>query len=81
MYLACVFDRWQGDGETLNSFAAITDEPPAEVKAAGHGRCPIPITEANIDAWLTPEGRTSEELFSILDARERPYYSRGSAKK
>ncbi len=34
----------------------------------------IPITEKNIDAWLTPEGRTVEELFAILDERERPYY-------
>jgi len=74
MYLACLWDRWEGDGEVLHSFAAITDEPPAEVAAAGHDRCVIPIAEKNIDAWLTPEGRSTEELFAILDERERPYY-------
>jgi putative SOS response-associated peptidase YedK len=75
MYLACVWDRWTAEGEPeLLSFAAITDEPPPEVAEAGHDRCVIPIAEKNIDAWLTPEGRSDEELQGILDERERPYY-------
>lgn len=36
------------------SFAAITDEPPAEVAAARHHRCIIPIKLEYIDAWLNP---------------------------
>ena len=37
MLAACVWSRWSGpDGEELLSFAAITDEPPVEVAAAGH---------------------------------------------
>ena len=51
-----------------------TDELPPKVAAAGHDRCVIPIAEKNIDAWLTPEGRSAEELFAILDERDRPYY-------
>lgn len=74
MYLACLWDAWTGPDETLHSFAAITDEPPAEVAAAGHDRCVIPIAEKNIDAWLTPEGRSDEELLGILDERARPFY-------
>ena len=44
MLVACLWSRWSAPGEPeLLSFAAITDEPPAEVAAAGHDRCIIPI--------------------------------------
>jgi putative SOS response-associated peptidase YedK len=75
MLLACLWDRWSAPGESpLDSFTAITDEPPEEVAAAGHDRCVIPLTEANLDAWLNPEGRTISELSQLLDDRSRPYY-------
>ena len=75
MLLACVWDHWQVSGERdLLSFAAITDEPPPEIAAAGHDRCVIPIDPSNMEAWLTPEGRSKEALYAILDERDRPYY-------
>jgi hypothetical protein len=43
MLLACLWSHWTEGEESLLSFAAITDEPPAEVAAAGHDRCVIPI--------------------------------------
>jgi putative SOS response-associated peptidase YedK len=39
----------------LWSCAAITDEPPEEVAAAGHDRCIIPIKLEHLDAWLQPD--------------------------
>jgi putative SOS response-associated peptidase YedK len=75
MLVACVWSHWQGAGEPdLLSFAAITDEPPAEVAAAGHDRCIIPIKPENIDAWLNPDPRNLAAQYAILDDRERPYY-------
>lgn len=75
MLFACLWDCWQKPGEPdLYSFAVITDEPPPEVAATGHDRCPIPIKPENVDAWLTPEGRSREELQAILDDRVRHYY-------
>ena len=75
MLVACLWSHWQGAGEPeLLSFAAITDEPPAEVAAAGHDRCIIPIKAENLDAWLNPDPKNLERLYSILDDRERPYY-------
>ena len=75
MLAACVWSRWSGpDGEELLSFAAITDEPPVEVAAAGHDRCIIPIRPEQVDAWLRPEDRPVEDLYAILDDRERLYY-------
>jgi putative SOS response-associated peptidase YedK len=80
MLLACLWDKWKSPGEPdLYSFAAITDNPPPEVAATGHDRCPIPIKPENLDAWLTPEGRSKEELQSILDDRVRHTYEHRKA--
>jgi len=75
MLVACLWSHWTGGaGDDLYSFAAITDEPPEEVAAAGHDRCIIPIKPENIDAWLNPDPTNLAALYAILDDRERPYY-------
>jgi putative SOS response-associated peptidase YedK len=45
MLIACVYSIWKDskDGTELLSFAAITDDPPPEVAAAGHDRVIINI--------------------------------------
>ncbi|WP_128003420.1 SOS response-associated peptidase family protein [Piscinibacter defluvii] len=75
MLVACLWSRWSAEGQPdLLSFAAITDEPPAEVAAAGHDRCIVPLRRENLDAWLRPDPRNLEAQFAIIDDRERPYY-------
>jgi putative SOS response-associated peptidase YedK len=75
MLVACLWSRWTAPGEPeLLSFAAITDEPPAEVAAAGHDRCIVPIKPEHVDAWLNPDPKNLAVLYAILDDRERPYY-------
>jgi putative SOS response-associated peptidase YedK len=75
MLLACVYARWTAPGHPdLWSFAVITDEPPAEVAAAGHDRCPIPLRPGHLDDWLVPDPRHLERTQAILDDRERPYF-------
>jgi len=75
MLVACLWSHWQGAGEPdLLSFAAITDEPPPEVAAAGHDRCIIPIKSENVEAWLNPDAKNLAAMQAILDDRERPYY-------
>lgn len=74
MLVACLWSRWAGPEGELLSFAAITDEPPAEVAAAGHDRCIIPIKPENVDAWLDPDPKTLSASYAILDDRQRPYY-------
>lgn len=78
--VACLWSRWSAPGEEdLLSFAAITDEPPAEVSAAGHDRCIIPIKPEHVDAWLSPDRYTIQDLYDILDDRERPFYENRKA--
>jgi putative SOS response-associated peptidase YedK len=75
MLAACLWSRWSEPGEPeLLSFAAITDEPPPEVAAAGHDRCIILIKPENVDHWLAPSGVALSELQAVLNDRERPYY-------
>lgn len=77
MYIACLYAHWTdpaGKEPDLWSFAAITDEPEPEVAAAGHDRTIINIKPEHAMAWLTPEGRTDEDLFAIFDDKRHPYY-------
>jgi putative SOS response-associated peptidase YedK len=75
MLVACLWSRWSAPGEPeLLSFAAITDEPPPEIAAAGHDRCIIPIKPEHIDAWLQPDRGNLAAQYAILDDRQRPYF-------
>lgn len=76
MLIACLWTRTpMPDGDDLWSFAAITDEPPPEVAAAGHDRCIVPIKPSNIDEWLNPAESTRDRLLEILADREHPYFA------
>jgi putative SOS response-associated peptidase YedK len=78
MLVACLWSRWtdpSGQEPDLLSFAAITDDPPPEIAAAGHDRCIIPIKPEHMDAWLDPAtAKDLSRMQGILDDRERPYY-------
>jgi putative SOS response-associated peptidase YedK len=75
MQVACIHAEWEGeDGHRMPCFAAITDEPPPEVAAAGHDRCPVNLTADAAQRWLTPQGRSDAELQALLDERQKPYY-------
>jgi putative SOS response-associated peptidase YedK len=77
MYIACLAAEWsdpKGKEPPLLSFAEITDEPPAEVAAAGHNRMIINIQPENVDRWLTPQRRSEQELQDILSDRQKPFY-------
>ena len=72
MLVACLWSFDARDG--LYSFAAITDEPPPEIAAAGHDRCIIPIKPEHVHAWLNPDPKNLAAQYAILADRERPYY-------
>ncbi len=77
MYIACLYSHWtdpKGVEPDLWSFAAITDDPEPEVAAQGHDRTIINIKPEHANAWLTPQGRSDEELFAIFDDKRHPFY-------
>lgn len=74
MVIACLWNASPNGQEHLLSYAAITDDPAPEVAAAGHDRTVIQIKPENIERWLTPEGRSLDELQAILDDRPEAYY-------
>ncbi|WP_109476969.1 SOS response-associated peptidase family protein [Paraburkholderia sp. C35] len=75
MLVACLWSKWPAPGEPdLYSFAAITDEPPAEVAAAGHDRCIVSIKPENVAAWLNPDPGDLAAQYAILDDKVHPYF-------
>jgi putative SOS response-associated peptidase YedK len=80
MLIACLYSHWTDPKEPdLRGFAAITDEPPADVAAAGHDRCIINLRPEHVEAWLTPEQHTTEELQAILSDRAVATYEHAQA--
>ncbi len=77
MYVACLYSHWTSpnpDEPDLWSFAAVTDDPPPEVAAAGHDRCIVQLRPENVAAWLTPAERSLEELDALLADKEPAFY-------
>lgn len=75
MRVACLWAHIDRPGRiALESFAAITDEPPPEVSAAGHDRILIPLNEDALEVWLRPSQENLAEQYAALDNRVRPYY-------
>lgn len=76
MLIACIYSVWKDpkDRRVLLSFAAVTDDPPAEVAAAGHDRIIVNLSPAAADGWLMPAGKSRAELQGLLDDRQEPFY-------
>jgi putative SOS response-associated peptidase YedK len=81
MWAPAIFDTWESpNGEIhFESFAIITDDPPQEVLAAGHDRCPIFLKEENIDAWLNPQDHKKDEILKLLKQKEKVYFESSQA--
>ncbi|TNJ34833.1 SOS response-associated peptidase family protein [Arenimonas terrae] len=75
MLVACLWSDWGDGDERLHSFAIITDEPPPEVRAAGHDRMIVRIQPEDLEAWLNPDPSNLKALYDLFDRRPRPYYS------
>jgi putative SOS response-associated peptidase YedK len=75
MLVACLWDHWTKAGEPqLWSFAALTDEPPAEIAQTGHERCVIALPPSRMREWLSCEGLSRERREAILSEREPLYF-------
>jgi putative SOS response-associated peptidase YedK len=80
LLVACLWSHWTDPKEPdVRGFAAITDEPPADVVAAGHDRCIVNLKPEHVEAWLAPEGRSTEELQAILSDRAIPVIQHAKA--
>lgn len=84
MWIACLVSYWTpppgSDEEPFWSFAAVTDDPLPEVAAAGHDRTIIALKPENVEAWLTPVGRSLDALDQVLEDKARPFYEHELAK-
>jgi putative SOS response-associated peptidase YedK len=80
LLVACLWSHWTDPKEPdVRGFAAITDEPPVDVAAAGHDRCIVNLKPEHVEAWLAPEERSTEELQAILSDRAIPVIQHAEA--
>lgn len=62
------------NGYSLFSFALLTDDPPIEVRQAGHDRCPIFLSDEAALNWLDPKNTDTRQLIASLDQRQTVKY-------
>jgi putative SOS response-associated peptidase YedK len=79
MWAASLFSETKTRDGVIRSFAMVTDDPPPEVAAAGHDRCPVFLREGLIDEWLQPEATGLDRLDSLLDDKQPTYFSNAMA--
>lgn len=69
-----LYDYYQDEKGGFFSFAIITTDPPAEVLAAGHDRCPIFLKEEYWHEWLNPAGKSKESFYPMLKDPVQTFY-------
>lgn len=79
MWAASLYEEYKSPGGDIFSFAMVTDEPPPEVAAAGHDRCPVFLDEEHLEPWLHPAKLSIKELDGLLDHKQETYYSHTQA--
>ncbi len=72
---AALWERWDKDGESLESFTIITTKASPEL-ADIHHRQPAIIDPDRFDAWLDPEAPVSRLLDLVREPRASPYERR-----
>lgn len=75
MWAASLYEECKTEYGVIRSFAMVTDEPPPEVSAAGHDRCPIFLSESLIDEWLNPQSHSLAQLDELLNHTQPTHYS------
>lgn len=65
---AGIWEEWisKEDGEVIESFAIITDDPIPFVEKMGHGRSPLFISDKAFQSWLEPIKKDPKDLVTLL---------------
>jgi len=73
--MAGIWDRWQGNGETLETCAIITTDPNDELTPLHH-RMPVVLTLDGAEEWIDPATRTRRavELMVPYEAADLECY-------
>lgn len=76
LWVASLYDQWtaKDQSEIIESFAVITTEPPPEVASMGHDRCPVTLSEKNLDLWLDTETDDVDSQMKLLQTAAQEKY-------
>ncbi len=73
---AAVYDEWSSPGGEVafRSFAIITGPPPQSILTIGHHRCPITLSNNEVDQWLSTN--SSHDALDMLKSTTRFEYKK-----
>ena len=71
--LAAVWDRWERDGKSLESFAVVTTEA-NDVMAKIHDRMPVILDDADVGTWLSGDAKDAAKLMKPFAAERSSMY-------
>jgi putative SOS response-associated peptidase YedK len=77
MALAGIWERWRGDGDTVESCAILTTAANPEV-AAVHDRMPVLVAAGNHARWLDPAVTEAGDLLGPAPAGELALHAVGT---
>ena len=70
---AGLWDRWEGESETVESCTIVTTLPNKAVQAVGHHRMPVILYEPmDVEVWLNAEHFGPENLPRLFEPRDTP---------
>jgi putative SOS response-associated peptidase YedK len=65
----------EGERQIDAGFAIVTDDPPDDVVAAGHDRCPVILGADAVADWLQVAGKDAKAFEAILMQRRRTQFT------
>jgi putative SOS response-associated peptidase YedK len=71
--VAAVWDRWERDGKTIESFAVVTTEANA-LMAKIHDRMPVILDDSNVGTWLSGDPKDAAKLMKPFDVERSAMY-------
>ena len=70
-----IFSIAKVDGRWDAGFAIVTDDPPPEIQAAGHDRCPVILQEDEINEWIDLEGKSTQDFDELLASKRYVHFT------
>jgi putative SOS response-associated peptidase YedK len=77
LWVPALWDEWIAPDQSyrIRSFAILTRDPPEEIRAVGHDRCPVFPQQEFLYEWLHPEKHTKDYYYQLFQRLQGVYFN------